>query len=72
MEDSNIETFTLPGVVNQVLFKFEYGDRFHKIAMVTDRKWIHMCANIKNTFLSAKVKNFETSERIKAMNWISS
>lgn len=72
LEDSNLESFTLPGVVNQVLFKFEYGDRFNKVAMVTDRKWIHLCGNLKNMFLSATIKNFDTSERIKAMNWISS
>lgn len=72
LEDSNIESFTLPAVVNQMMFKFEYGDRFNKVAMVTDRKWIHLCGNLKNMFLSATIKNFDTSDRLKAMNWISS
>ncbi|MFC7356685.1 STAS/SEC14 domain-containing protein [Jejudonia soesokkakensis] len=72
LEDSNIESFTLPAIVNQLMFKLEHGDRFRKIAIVTDRKWIHMCGSIENIFLSGTLKNFDISERLKAMNWISS
>jgi hypothetical protein len=70
LEDTNIENFYLEAVVRQIAFKLSLNHRFKKIALVTDRKWIKLCASIENLFSNAEIKNFSSEERIKAMNWI--
>jgi len=70
LEDDGIESFTLPAVIDEILFKIEHGDRFNKVALVTDRKWIKMCGHIENILIPATVKNFDVSERLKAIEWV--
>jgi hypothetical protein len=70
LEDTNIESFSLTAVVKEILFKIENSDRFNKLAVVTDRKWIHLCSSIESLFISTTVRNFATEDRLKAMRWI--
>ncbi|MAZ72294.1 MAG: hypothetical protein CMC70_04020 [Flavobacteriaceae bacterium] len=72
LEDQGIDRFTLPAVSKEILFKIEYKEHLNKVALVTDRKWIHACATIENFFLPVKIKSFNTDERIDAMSWITS
>jgi len=70
LEDDGIESFTMPAVVQEMMFKIKYGDRFEKVALVTDRKWIKMCGVIENMLMPAQVKNFDVEERLDAIAWI--
>ncbi|QNJ97049.1 SpoIIAA family protein [Constantimarinum furrinae] len=70
LEDSNIESFTLPAIVKEILFKIENADKFNKLALVTDRKWIHLCSTIESLFISINMKHFPTEDRLKAIRWI--
>ncbi len=70
LEDSNIQNFTLSAVLEDISFKFENSKHFKKIALVTDRKWMHLCATFENLFMDASVKSFSVDDRVKAMNWI--
>jgi len=71
LEDSAIHTFSLSAATIGALFPLEYASRFNKIALVTDRKWIHILATIDNVLIKAQLKHFYKSDRIKALNWIS-
>ncbi|NNM23588.1 MAG: STAS/SEC14 domain-containing protein [Flavobacteriaceae bacterium] len=70
LEDSGIDRFNLNSVVTTTLFPHKHRNRFHRVAMVTDRKWIHLLARLNGIFLSAEVKNFTTENRLKAIAWI--
>lgn len=70
LEDSGIEKFSFYSVVYAVLFPFEHAHQLRKIAMVTDRKWIHSLAAINNLFIASEIKNFTSQERLEAILWI--
>jgi hypothetical protein len=64
LEDSNIESFSINAVMT------EYNSKINKIALVSNRKWIHLCAKIENTFLQTNIKSFSSEDRINAITWI--
>lgn len=70
IEDTGIETLSIIGFIKELLFKIENPKRFHKIALVSDRKWIYICGAIEDLFIEAKVKNFASEERLEAISWI--
>lgn len=70
MEDTGIESFSLPAVIDEILFKIKHNDKFHKIALVTNHKWIHLCGGIENLFLDIKIKSFDIKDRLEAITWI--
>lgn len=70
LEDSNIEYFSLSAATIGALFPLEYAKRFDKIALVTDRKWIHALAAIDNALIGTKLKYFPVKDRMVAISWI--
>lgn len=70
LEDAGVERFTLSSVVTATLFPHEYFYKLNKVAVVTDRKWIHMLASINKVLLAANYRNFTTEERQEAIDWI--
>lgn len=70
LEDSNIEHFSLSAATIGALFPLEYAKRFNKIALVTDRKWIHALAAVDNVLIGADLKYFPVKERMSAISWI--
>jgi hypothetical protein len=70
LEDVNIERFSFSAVKIATLFPVENKDRFHKIALVTDRKWIHALGALDTILVGVTIRNFDTSNRLKAMSWI--
>ncbi|RFN59695.1 SpoIIAA family protein [Marixanthomonas ophiurae] len=70
IEDTGIETFSIPAVLKEVLFKIKYADQFNKIAVVSDRKWIHSCGDIVSLFANSNTRNFTSEERMDAITWI--
>ena len=70
IEDTGIETFSLPAVVKEVMFKIKHADHFNKVAVVSDRKWIHSCGEIVSLFTNSNTQNFTSEERMKAIAWI--
>jgi hypothetical protein len=72
LEDSAIANFSFSAATIGALFPLEYSSRFLKIALVTDRKWIHVLAAMDNLVIKPTLKHFSTEDRLKAMNWIAS
>jgi porphobilinogen deaminase len=70
LEDAGVERFSLNSIIITTLFPHKHRDCFKKVAMVTDRKWIHLITSINNIFISATVRNFTTEKRMDAIAWI--
>ncbi|MDC7994322.1 STAS/SEC14 domain-containing protein [Altibacter sp. HG106] len=70
LEDAYIDGFSLQAVFDNVLFKFNHAKSFHKIALVTNRNWIHLCGKIDDFIMEGEVRSFPTEQRLKAMSWI--
>jgi len=72
LEDQGIQYFTLYSVLQGIIFPLQHHKRFDKVAMVTDRGWIHLLSAINSSFIDASIKNFTSEERLEAMAWITS
>ncbi|HBY68266.1 MAG TPA: hypothetical protein DEG69_11230 [Flavobacteriaceae bacterium] len=70
IEDMGVESFSMPALFKETVFKFKNSDKFYKVALVSDRKWIHACANLTSFFTSSETQNFTSEERMSAMSWI--
>jgi len=70
LEDQGVERFTLPAISEHLLFKYEHKENLGKVALVSDRKWIHACASIEKLLLPINVKSFAVEKRMEAMKWI--
>lgn len=71
LEDQGVAYFTLYSVIVGIIFPLQHHKRFDKVAMVTDRSWIHLLSAINNQFISGDVRNYTSDERVVAMQWVS-
>ncbi|UAB81573.1 STAS/SEC14 domain-containing protein [Marixanthomonas sp. SCSIO 43207] len=70
IEDVGIKSFHLPALIKETIFKLKHKDRFYKVALVSNRKWIHACGSISSLFTDSITQNFTSENRLKAMTWI--
>ncbi len=70
LEDAGIDSFSIDSVIVATLFPHEHMGRFKKVAMVTNRKWIHMLTSVNTFLLGGNFKNFTTENRLEAIAWI--
>lgn len=70
LEDSGVESFSLNTIATEISFKLKNQSIFNKVALVSNRKWIHLCGAIENVFLDVEIKSFSTEDRLKAISWI--
>lgn len=70
LEDKNIERFTLDAIFVASIFPMQHLSQLNKIAMVTNRKWIHAIASINKALVGVEIRNFTIEERLDAISWI--
>jgi hypothetical protein len=70
LEDMDIRTFSFRAIFIGILFPFRFSHKFSRMALVSDRKWIHFIAFLQNAFFQFSVKSFSTENRLEAMRWI--
>lgn len=70
IEDNGIQSFTFNSVFIATLFPVEYSSRLSKVAVVTNRKWIHLLSSLDNLVTNTEIKNFTSEDRMDAMYWI--
>ena len=70
LEDQGIEYFTLYSVLTGIIFPLQHHKRFNKVAMVTDRSWIHLLTTMNGLLISSEIRNYTTENRAKAMRWL--
>ena len=70
LEDSGIETFSLTAVIENLFFKLEHNGKFNKVALVSDRKWIHLCGKLEKMLGDIDIRSFVSEDRMEAITWI--
>ncbi|WP_373055696.1 STAS/SEC14 domain-containing protein [Zunongwangia sp. H14] len=57
--------------LKNVLFNIRHSGDFHKIAIVSDLKWLKGAMSFKDILVAAEIQNFPNNERLTALSWIS-
>lgn len=70
IEDTGVESFSIPSVLEELSFKIKHSNRFNKVALVCDHKWVKLCGNLYDFFTDSEFQNFSSEGRIRAMSWI--
>jgi|SRR5688572_13945779 len=71
VEDTVNADISLKAILKSLPFKIKTGNRFEKVAVVTDRKWIQFLSTLERLFFNAEIRIFSTDQRLTALQWIS-
>ena len=71
IEDAINADISLKAVVKSLPFKIKTGNRFDKVAVVTDRKWLQIVSTLEKLFFNTELRIFSTQQRLEAIHWIS-
>ncbi len=71
IEDTVNADISLKAVIKSIPFKVRTANRFQKVAVVTDRKWLQLVSFLEKLFFNAELKIFTTDQRLEALQWIS-
>lgn len=71
VEDTSDADISLKAVLKNLPFKIRTGNRFERVAVVTDRKWLQVISMIEKFFFNAELRIFSTQQRLEAIQWIS-
>lgn len=70
IEDTINAEISLKTVLKNVPFKIKTANRFEKVAVVTDRKWLQFVSSLEKLFFNAELRIFPTERRLDAIQWI--
>lgn len=71
IEDTANADISLKAVLKSLPFKIKTGNRFERVAVVTDRKWLQIVSTLEKLFFNAELRIFSTHHRLEAIQWIS-
>lgn len=71
LEDTINAEISLKAILKNLPFKLKTGNRFEKVAVVTDRKWLQAFSNFEKLFFNAEIRTFAGQDRLEAIQWIS-
>lgn len=71
IEDTENAKISLIAIIKSLPFKIKTGNRFEKVAVVTDRKWLQFISYLEKLFFKAEIRIFATERRLEAIQWIS-
>lgn len=71
MEDTVEADISLRAILKKLPFQLVAGNRFNKVAVVTDRKLLQIITMLRKIFFNAELRHFATRDRIDAIQWIS-
>ena len=71
IEDTENAEISLKAVVKNIPFKLKTGNRFERVAVVTDRKWMQVASNVEKLLFSSEIRIFSGQQRLEAIQWIS-
>ncbi len=66
----SFEGWTTLGFLQDRLFDIKHANDFRKIAMVGEKKWEEIIADVLNVFTHAQLKYFDVAQRQEALEWI--
>lgn len=71
IEDTSNAEISLKAVLKSIPFKVKTGNRFDRVAVVTDRKWVQLFSSLEKLFFNAEIRLFSSGQRLEAIQWIS-
>ncbi len=71
LEDTTNADISFKAILKSLPFKIKTGNRFEKVAVVTDRKWLKVLSNLEKLFFNAEIRIFSGQDRLEAIQWIS-
>jgi hypothetical protein len=71
IEDTVNADISLKAILKSLPFKIKTGNRFERVAVVTDRKWLQVISNLEKLFFNAELRLFSSQQRLEAIQWIS-
>ena len=70
LEDQGNEGISVIGFMKTLSFHFSHSKDLEKIAIVTNDIGFQKSMELKDLFVPAQVKCFESERRMEAMNWV--
>ncbi len=71
IEDTVNAEISSKAILKSLPFKIKTGNRFERVAVVTDRKWLKAISNLEKLFFNAEIRVFSSEQRLEAIQWIS-
>ncbi len=71
IEDTKNAKISMKSIIKSIPFKIKTRNRFEKVAVVTDRKWLQFISYLEKLFFKAEIRIFPTESRLEAIHWIS-
>jgi hypothetical protein len=71
LEDTINADISFKAILKSLPFKLKTGNRFEKVAVVTDRRWLQFISNLEKLFFNAEIRIFSGKNRLEALQWIS-
>jgi len=71
LEDTINANISFKAILKSLPFKIKTGNRFEKVAIVTDRKWLQVLSYLEKIFFNAEIRIFSGQNRLEAIQWIS-
>lgn len=62
--------YTLDGLKEEIKFDIKHLDKFDKIAVLSEKKWIDLCTQLTKALPNVEVKHFDSEEKEKALYWL--
>lgn len=71
IEVTTTAEISVKSVIKNIFYKIKMGNRFEKVAVVTDRKLLKIITKVESLFLNAEVRIYPSNQRLEAIQWIS-
>lgn len=71
IEDTANADISYRAVLKGMPFKIKSANRFDRVAVVTDRKWLQIITHMEKLFFNAEIGVFSSNQRLEAIQWIS-
>ena len=70
--DDETATYTLGGMYEDAKVGLAHIKQWHKVAIVTDKKWLEKSAEVMSKVFPAELRSFHSDEFDKAVEWAKS
>lgn len=71
IEDTPNAEISLKSLIANLPYKIKIGSHFNKVAVVSDRKWVHLIRAFERLFFSGEIRQFPSAKRLEAIQWVS-
>ncbi|WP_186576921.1 SpoIIAA family protein [Aquibacillus kalidii] len=66
---NNLE-YSFEGFIENIKFEANHLDKFNKVAVISDKKWVDAIGKLADQIPNIQVENFNLNEREEALDWV--